>query len=444
MAQQHINLGTPPQGVDGDTNRGAWVKAEANFTDLYSFFGGDSPEDILAEIEQNTADIATMQPEVAANTSGVAANAGNITTNTGDITALKTKTDNTNTAVAANTAALALVNPVGGFKNKIINGNFDFWQRGVSNAAASALRYLADRWPAAATGSTIAQSQLTATPGQTVIPNNPVYYTRCVVASVAGAANYAQLWQTIEDARLLSSKTVTVSFWARADAAKPISVAITQAFGSGGTVTPELVTPGVLVNLTTVWQKFTVTFTLQSVAGATFGTNNNSGTILHFWMDAGSNFNGPTGGMIQQSGTFDIAQIQLEEGTHATQFEARPYAVELALCQRYYEKSYNQNAPPGSITNNGACAIAMQSFALASYLGQMTVFFKVTKRAPPTTTMYNPATGVAGQINWGALTITGPATMGNIGDSAFSWWANSPQQVQAINIQGHWTADAEL
>jgi hypothetical protein len=36
MAQQHINTGTPPSGTDGDTNRTAWGKAEANFNELYT------------------------------------------------------------------------------------------------------------------------------------------------------------------------------------------------------------------------------------------------------------------------------------------------------------------------------------------------------------------------------------------------------------------------
>ncbi|HEY1138769.1 MAG TPA: hypothetical protein VGE88_00985 [Lysobacter sp.] len=36
MTQQHINLGTPPAGTDGDTNRTAWGKTEANFSELYS------------------------------------------------------------------------------------------------------------------------------------------------------------------------------------------------------------------------------------------------------------------------------------------------------------------------------------------------------------------------------------------------------------------------
>jgi hypothetical protein len=37
--------------------------------------------------------------------------------------------------------------------------------------------------------------------------------------------------------------------------------------------------------------------------------------------------------------TWQIAGIQLEEGPYATPFEQRPIGLELALCQRYYEKS---------------------------------------------------------------------------------------------------------
>ena len=35
---------------------------------------------------------------------------------------------------------------------------------------------------------------------------------------------------------------------------------------------------------------------------------------------------------------FDVTGVQLEKGTVATPFEVRPYATELALCQRYYQK----------------------------------------------------------------------------------------------------------
>lgn len=35
MARQNINLGTDPDGIGGDTERAAFVKCNANFTELY-------------------------------------------------------------------------------------------------------------------------------------------------------------------------------------------------------------------------------------------------------------------------------------------------------------------------------------------------------------------------------------------------------------------------
>jgi hypothetical protein len=55
-------------------------------------------------------------------------------------------------------------------------------------------------------------------------------------------------------------------------------------------------------------------------------------------MSAGSAFDARSDTLGIQTGTFDFAQIQLEEGELATKFEERPFALELALCQRYYEK----------------------------------------------------------------------------------------------------------
>ncbi|HEJ1056633.1 TPA: hypothetical protein SLP05_004245 [Pseudomonas putida] len=40
MAKQVINLGTAPTGAGGDDRRSAWLKAIANFTELYDFLAG--------------------------------------------------------------------------------------------------------------------------------------------------------------------------------------------------------------------------------------------------------------------------------------------------------------------------------------------------------------------------------------------------------------------
>ena len=45
---------------------------------------------------------------------------------------------------------------------------------------------------------------------------------------------------------------------------------------------------------------------------------------------------------------FTVTGVQLEKGTVATDFEYRPEAEELALCSRYYEKSYIPSIAPGT------------------------------------------------------------------------------------------------
>jgi len=42
MTKQVINLGTAPSGTGGDDRRSAWVKAIANFDEIYAAFGGNS------------------------------------------------------------------------------------------------------------------------------------------------------------------------------------------------------------------------------------------------------------------------------------------------------------------------------------------------------------------------------------------------------------------
>jgi hypothetical protein len=74
-----------------------------------------------------------------------------------------------------------------------------------------------------------------------------------------------------------------------------------------------------------------------SISGKTLGTDNNSSLGLNIWFDAGSDYNSRTDSLGQQSGTFDIAQVQVEPGAVATTFERRPIGMELSLCQRYFQ-----------------------------------------------------------------------------------------------------------
>jgi hypothetical protein len=156
---------------------------------------------------------------------------------------------------------------------------------------------------------------------------------------VAGASNYAFLQHRIESVRTFAGQEVTLSFWAKADASKNIAVEFVQVFGSGGSPSSAVQEIGVTkASLTTSWQKITVTATMPSIAGKTLGTDGNDSLRFAIWFDAGSDSNSRTDTLGQQSGIFDISEVQLEPGPVATQFERRPLATEQTLCERYYQR----------------------------------------------------------------------------------------------------------
>jgi hypothetical protein len=172
------------------------------------------------------------------------------------------------------------------------------------------------------------------------VPGEPTYFIRTVVSSVAGAANASLLQQRIEDVRSFAGQQVTASFWAKVDASKPIAVEFFQHFGNGGSPSTSVTGIGATkVTLSTSWQKVTVTANIPSISGKTLGTNGDSRLGLTIWFDAGSDYNARTDSLGQQSGTFDIAQVQVEPGPVATPFERRPIGTELALCQRYFQQT---------------------------------------------------------------------------------------------------------
>jgi len=258
-------------------------------------------------------------------------------------------------------------------RNKIINGNFDIWQRGTSQTANG--YGSADRWMCYSVGTTQAVSRQPFAMGQAEVPGNPTYYMRTVVTSVAGPGNLASIQHHIEGVRTLAGMKATLSFWAKANASKPMAVSFKQSFGNGGTpsspvnpIGPEKIT------LNTTWQKYIITVDLPSIADKTLGTDGMDLLQISFWFDAGSNFNDQSASLGQQSGTFDIAQVQLEEGEIATPFEQRHIADELALCQRYHQRI-------GGASNNFGI---QAGYSLAGIGTSVPIIFPVTMRSTPT------------------------------------------------------------
>jgi hypothetical protein len=226
------------------------------------------------------------------------------------------------------------------------------------------------------------------------------------------------LVQSIEGVRTFAGQQVTLSFWAKVDATKNIAVEFAQSFGSGGSPSSIVFGIGVTkVSIGTSWQKVTVTATMPSISGKTLGTDNNDALNVIIWFDAGSDFNSRTNSLGQQSGTFEIAQVQLEPGTVATPFERRSYGQELALCQRYYSTR-------PSVQN--------QVYGLSANTFNTHISFSVEMRANPTVTLSNVVF-----VNASAASAT------NVSTGGFTLNA-TPSSTAAAGITATFTASAEL
>lgn len=243
--------------------------------------------------------------------------------------------------------------------------------------------------------------------GQTDVPGEPTYYCRMAVTSSAGAGNYVILAQRIEGVRTFAGQEITISFYAKADSSKPIAVELQQNFGTGGSPSSAVSAIGVTkTTLGSSWQKVTVTATVPSISVKTLGSGGNDYLTLNIWFDAGSDYNSRTDSLGQQSGTFDIAQVQVELGPVATPFERRPIGTELALCQRYYETAY-----VALVTT--ATSIAQTYSWKATKRGVPTVTTTPDSGSGGTFTAYN-TTGITQTTNhsaWVGATVTGSAEL---------------------------------
>lgn len=221
-------------------------------------------------------------------------------------------------------------------KNKIINGDFGIWQRGTTFTGITSGSFTADRFDSILTTSTCDVSQQTFTAGTAPVSGyEGNYFIRHVVTSGGTAGSRYLFEQKMEDVRTFAGQTVTISFWAKADASKNISVEFYQSFGAGGSSTVTGISPTKLA-ITTSWTRYSATISVPSVSGKTIGGS--SFLAAAIWLDAGSDFNARTSSLGNQSGTFDFWGFQVEAGSTATPFQTATGTKqgELAACQRYY------------------------------------------------------------------------------------------------------------
>ena len=339
-------------------------------------------------------------------------------------------------------------------RQALMNSNFEVWQRTTSAALSSAvLTYLADRWanfanPDSGTLPTITVSRQVLTSGDIA---KAVFFHRVNVngAGTSLGVNSAYLlFQKVENGtRNLAGagRFVTISFWARSSiASKKLGLRLRQGYGTGGSPSSEETITGQNITLTSTWTKYTMTIALNTLVGKTFGTNYDDNLRVEFLLQWGATTASSVGAVGAEtyigSGNIDIAQVQCNAGDVALPYQAKSFAEELALCQRYYEKSYAYTIVPGTSGAQGGCwRLPLTTNALGG------LEYKVQKRVTPTCVIYSD-NGTANRTSNTAGTTVGSGSapvnsneynMRQVNDSGTPFSLSS-------SYFFHFTADAEI
>jgi hypothetical protein len=256
----------------------------------------------------------------------------------------------------------------------------------------------------------------------------------------------------------LRGQDVTLSARVRMSASTTLRYVIVEWTGTADTITKDIVldwTNGTF----TAGNFFTSTSTVITGTGSIALTANTLTDITTLTGTVGSSANNIavffwTDSTQAQNVTLDIGKVQLEAGSAATALAWRPFNQEIALCQRYWEKSYDYSVQPGtaSVLGNGLM-IATNTLA-GSTAGNMGGYnsmpYRVEKRTTPTLVWYD-FDGTANAVRIypadvkkaGITGYTNPRTNGNLQFISFD---NSDADGFTAGNQAvfSWTSSARL
>ncbi len=141
-------------------------------------------------------------------------------------------------------------------------------------------------------------------------------------------------------------------------------------------------------------------------------------------------------------GTGTVKLIQVEQGAFATAFEHRPFALELDLCQRYFQKTYDLATAPGTPSINSG---QRQNTATVTTDINGPGAFPVRMRIAPTVVIYSfdgtiaKVSDAANVDQGGTVTVTG-AARGESGIMNLSATGLTASELYRY----HYTANAEI
>jgi len=342
-------------------------------------------------------------------------------------------------------------------KNRIINGAMEIDQRnaGASVSVDGGASYTLDRYLCQdnTDGSFSVQRSTTAPTGFV----NSLLVTITGTDSSLTTTQFGRVVQRIEGTSIsdlawgtASAKSVTLSFWVRSSVTGTFGGSLNNNDGN------RIYAFTYTISSANTWEQKTVT-----VAGDTTGTwltTTGTGIELNFGLGAGPDRSvtagswgtslaysatGATNLFATSGATWYITGVQLEVGSVATEFERRLYGTELALCQRYYDKSYNANTALGTVNFQGFRA--EQGWNTSSAQKAVGTNFVIEKRATPTMYIWD--------LGGNASKISSLSTGGSWTDNvAYTGVADTNAKyfkvlVNSSTLYGfgyHWAADAEL
>lgn len=348
-------------------------------------------------------------------------------------------------------------------RNVIINGNGKIFQRGSSFSVTSGnSAFPVDRFRVVnATDGTISANRMTETVTQTL--RTGLYVSPTVADTSLTAAQAAGIQYVVEgyDIQRIIGQVCTLSFWAKTTYAGTYCIGFTnyESSSTDRSYVAEVTLPADL------WVYRTITFTMHDLSsGSYWNTTNGGGLRIWFGLAAGSDFitgttnSWVTGNYVSTSNqvnfmgatsrTFSLTGVQLEVGEKATDYEYKLFSEEVALCQRYYEKSYALTDNPGASTaaNLKHCTPITGTLTRFYLLGSS---YLVPKRSTPSSgnfVIYSQD-GTSGSIsvynNSGSKIAI--SSFGTQGENNFGTYFQSGSSGSSGEIYVfHFTADAEI
>src|SRR5882724_671009 len=220
----------------------------------------------------------------------------------------------------------------GGGRNMLFNGAMQVSQRLVATVKTlvPASGYTLDRWQGkSGAGGSAAFSQITG------IVNAQFQYACRVQRTAANAAVTAiQLAQSLEsvDSYPAQGRTVTISFWARSGGSFSPTGSLLNCAVMTGTGADE----NVLVGYTGV----ATGITTDVVLSPSWQQFQASGVLSSALTELGVVFTMTPTGTAGATDYFDVTGVQLELTTAASGYFFVGFGDDVAICQRYYQKSF--------------------------------------------------------------------------------------------------------